>query len=85
MAVVDAVSLLEHVLCLRSLGVIGAKVVNVRLDIGEEVGSVTGLLEGATQAVEVASVGGELIAEQREVVLLDARVGECRFGVEKPC
>lgn len=48
-AVVDAVALFKHVIGLCSLGVVGAVLVNIGADIGEEVGTVARLLELAAQ------------------------------------
>lgn len=46
-AVLDTVTLVEHVFRLLGFGVVGAVLVNVGAHVGQEVGSVAGLLQGA--------------------------------------
>lgn len=83
-AVVDAVALVEHVLGLGGLGVVGAVLVNVGADIGQEVGAVACLAERRAQPRQVPLVRGELVAEEGEVVLLESRRREGCLGVEEP-
>lgn len=70
-ATVNVVPLIEHVLRLRRLGIIRAVVADVGLHIGEEIGLVASLLQRSTEAVEIASVGGELFAQEGKIVLLE--------------
>ena len=70
-AVINAVPFLEHVICFSSLGVVGAVLVNVRSNVGEEVGPVARLLEGRAQPRQIALVGIEFLAQERKIVLLE--------------
>lgn len=79
MAVVDAVALVEHVLGLGGLGVVGAVLVNVGAHVGQEVGAVARLLQVGPQPRQVLFVRGQLLAQQRQVVLLERRRGQGCF------
>lgn len=62
MTVVDAAPFIQHVLRLLGLRVVCAVLVYIGTNIGQQIGSVTSLLQSAAQPVEVASVCGELLA-----------------------
>lgn len=81
-AVVDAIALVKHVLCLGGFRVAGAVLVDVVADIGQQVCPVAGGLEGRAQPRQVSLMRRELFAEQRKVVLLECRRGDCRLAVE---
>ena len=83
MAVVDAVALVEHVVGLGRLRIVGAVLVNVGAYVGQEVRSVASLLEGAAQADKVTLVGGKLLAQEGEIVLLEGRGCEGGFRVKQ--
>lgn len=76
-------ALLQHVLGLGILGIVGAVLVDVGAHVGEQVGPVARVLQGGPQARQVALVGGELLAQQRQVVLLQGGGGESGFRVEE--
>lgn len=82
-AVVDAISLLEHVLGLGSFGVVGSVLIDIGPHIGQEVGPVAGLLEGRAQAIQISLVGGKLLAEEGEVVLFESGCSEGSFGFKE--
>ena len=83
MAVIDAPPLVGHIFGLGGFWIGGTVVVNVGAHVAEEVGAVAGLAEVRAQAVEVAAVGGELVAEEGEVVLLQGRGRKGCFGVKE--
>lgn len=83
MAVVDAVALVEHVFGLSCLGVVGTVLVDVGSNIGQEIRTVASLLEVRPEPAEVPLVGVELLAEQRQVILLERRGRKRRFRVEQ--
>jgi len=69
MAIIDPVPLGKHVLSLGGRRVARAELIDIVVDVGEEVGAVARSLEGVAEAGEVATVFGELFAEEGEVVL----------------
>lgn len=63
-ASVDAIAFVQHIISLGSFRVVRPILVNVRLDVGQEIGAIAGLLESGSEPGEVASVRRKFLSEQ---------------------
>ena len=71
MAFVDPTPLFKHVVCFRLGGVRGTVGVDIRADVGEEIGAVAGFIDGGFETLEFATVVVEDFAVAGEVVLFE--------------
>jgi len=76
-------ALLEHILCLGGARVGSAVGINVRADIGEQIGAVARLCHCGCQALQLAAVVLKDFTVAGKVILLQGGGGKSGFGVEE--